>query len=446
MISHSGNLRVIGHSDQGGRPDGVQVMLHDGHAYVGHMFSDGITVLDVQDPRAPRAVGFVACPPNTRSHHIQVHGGLLLATNSANIWAMQRYADQADYFTAPLADSFTRREREFTAGLRVFDLTDPAAPREIGFCPVDGIGLHRIWWVGGRYAYASCHFDGFTDHVLAVFDVGDPTRPHLVNRWALPGMDRAAGKLPAWPPGKRWALHHMIVAGDRGYAAWRDGGVPGHGQGAPAAPRRVMDVRDPANPVPFATLPQPAEADYCARGGKFGPHNLHENRPGTLQSETLVFATWHNAGVRVFDLSNPFQPREAAHCVPAAPGRLADIRPGCTRQGLGRRSFLRGAAAAGLAATPARAQAAPTRIDVHHHYTSPSLLAMMQGRRTNQTFNMQWTVQKSLDAMDAAGVAKAVVSTSDPGVLFGGYDPPPARGRAPTPPPPPRGPPAPRRA
>ena len=59
---------------------------------------------------------------------------------------------------------------------------------------------------------------------------------------------------------------------------------------------------------------------------------------------------------------------------------------------------------------------------MHHHYTSPRLLAMMQGRRTNQTFNMQWTVQKSLDAMDAAGVAKAVVSTSDPGVFFGDYD------------------------
>ncbi len=125
--SASQNLRIIGHSDQGGRADGVQVMLHAKHAYVGHMFSDGITVLDVQDPRAPRPVGFVACPINTRSHHIQVNDGILLATNSANIWAMQRYADQADYFTAPLADSFTRRERDFTAGLRVFSLENPAA-------------------------------------------------------------------------------------------------------------------------------------------------------------------------------------------------------------------------------------------------------------------------------------------------------------------------------
>jgi predicted TIM-barrel fold metal-dependent hydrolase len=82
------------------------------------------------------------------------------------------------------------------------------------------------------------------------------------------------------------------------------------------------------------------------------------------------------------------------------------------------------ALAAGAVASPAvRAQtAAPFRIDVHHHYTSPALLAMMKGRRTHQTFNEEWTVAKSLDAMDKGGVATAVVSTSDPGVWFGDFD------------------------
>src|SRR5580704_6672504 len=112
--------------------------------------------------------------------------------------------------------------------MRVFDLADPASPREIGFMTVQGIGLHRIWWVGGRYAYASAHFDGFTDHILAVFDLADPTQPKLVCRWALPGMNRAGGETPAWLPGKRWALHHAIIAGDRAYGAWRDGGFTIH--------------------------------------------------------------------------------------------------------------------------------------------------------------------------------------------------------------------------
>ncbi len=97
----------------------------------------------------------------------------------------------------------------------------------------------------------------------------------------------------------------------------------------------------------------------------------------------------------------------------------------CVRPlGLGRRGLLRAAVATGvaLAAPAVRAQPAAGRIDVHHHYTSPALLAMMRGRRTRQTFNEEWTLAKSLEAMEQGGVATAVVSTSDPGVWFGDFD------------------------
>jgi hypothetical protein len=33
----------------------------------------------------------------------------------------------------------------------------------------------------------------------------------------------------------------------------------------------LFDVREPTNPVSFATMPVPSEADYCAKGGNFGP-------------------------------------------------------------------------------------------------------------------------------------------------------------------------------
>ena len=69
----SRNIRFVGHSDQDGRSDGVQVMVHRGYAYVGHGFSNGITVLDVRDPKHPRVVEFIACPPNTRAIHLQAH-------------------------------------------------------------------------------------------------------------------------------------------------------------------------------------------------------------------------------------------------------------------------------------------------------------------------------------------------------------------------------------
>jgi hypothetical protein len=90
----------------------------------------------------------------------------------------------------------------------------------------------------------------------------------------------------------------------------------------------VFDIREPRNPVSIATMPQPQEADYCAKGGNFGSHNLHENRPGSFQSSRLVFATYYNAGVRVFDITNPFRPDEVGYYVPPHPARMMDPRPG----------------------------------------------------------------------------------------------------------------------
>src|SRR5579885_2851275 len=146
--SHSSNIRFLAHCDQGGRPDGVQVMVHKGHAFVGHMFSDGFSVIDLRDPRKPRTVAFVAAPKNTRSHHLQISDDILLAVNGPNIWAMQQYASQADYYGRSLADSVTT-EQPFGAGLRVFDVSQPEKPREIGFLHMPGFGAHRIWWSAG---------------------------------------------------------------------------------------------------------------------------------------------------------------------------------------------------------------------------------------------------------------------------------------------------------
>ena len=54
-------------------------------------------------------------------------------------------------------------------------------------------------------------------------------------------------------------------------------------------------------------------------GGNFGPHNLHENRPGSFQSSTTIFATYQSAGLRVYDLADPFRPRESGWLVPPTP-------------------------------------------------------------------------------------------------------------------------------
>ena len=58
-------IRHLSYSDQGGRPDGVQIMVNRRHVYVGHMFSDGVTILDAADPRRLKPVGFFTAGTGT---------------------------------------------------------------------------------------------------------------------------------------------------------------------------------------------------------------------------------------------------------------------------------------------------------------------------------------------------------------------------------------------
>jgi hypothetical protein len=363
-------IRHISYSDQGGRPDGVQVMVNRQHVYVGHMFSDGVTVLDASDPRRLKPVEFFTAGTNTRTHHLQVADDLLLLANGANIVAMQSYDNLRGYFENALVDSITNKKK-FRSGLSIHDISKPGDMREIAFLEIPGFGINRLWWTGGRYAYLAVHFDGYTDHILAIVDLQNITKPEIVSKWWLPGMHRAGGEPSTLAPGKRIALHHMIVAGDRGYGAWRDGGFTIHDLSDKTKPKLLsrinwsppfpggthtplplpgrnlavvadeanaekcakglfhtflVDVRAPENPVPIATLPTPIGRDFCGTG-TFGPHNLHENRPGSFQSEETLFATYNVAGVRVFDIRDQFGPKEIASWVPPTPKKLIDPRP-----------------------------------------------------------------------------------------------------------------------
>jgi hypothetical protein len=89
----------------------------------------------------------------------------------------------------------------------------------------------------------------------------------------------------------------------------------------------VFDIREPANPVSISTLPIPAEVDYAKKGGQFGPHNIHENRPESYQSSDTLFVTYQNAGLRVYDIRDPFRPIEVAALVPPSPTTMMDYRP-----------------------------------------------------------------------------------------------------------------------
>src|ERR1041384_91262 len=65
-------IRHISYSDQGGRPDAVQVMVNRKHVYVGHMFSGGLTIIDANDPRNLKPVHYWTAGGLTRTHQLQI--------------------------------------------------------------------------------------------------------------------------------------------------------------------------------------------------------------------------------------------------------------------------------------------------------------------------------------------------------------------------------------
>src|SRR5262245_15516374 len=118
-------IRHLSYSDIGGRPDSVQIMVNRRHLYVGHMFSNGLTILDAADPRRLKPVGFFTGGDFTRTHHLQVAEDMLLLANGANIVAMQSYDNVRGYFENALADSITNR-KTFRSGLSIHDISRTA--------------------------------------------------------------------------------------------------------------------------------------------------------------------------------------------------------------------------------------------------------------------------------------------------------------------------------
>ncbi|AXH35398.1 hypothetical protein DVJ78_08230 [Humibacter sp. BT305] len=362
----------LGHSDQGGRPDAMQLQYWKGHVYVGHLFSSGFSVIDVSDPRDPKTVTYIPAPENTWNIHLQAADDLLLVIHAKDLW--KKFDVESNYYAGSVGTRLKDETQDWSAGVAVYDLSDPAHPTQISFLPVDGIGVHRLWFPGGRYAYASVLSAGFSDYVFRVIDLADPAHPEWVGEYWLPGMNFGAGEEPTWDADRwRYALHHAIIAGDTAYSSWRDGGLalldisdrthpkqisyrnwsPPYGGGTHTSlplPGRdllivadeataddladglkrvwVFDIRVPENPISIATFPTPDEDDYARKGRHFGPHNLHENRPGSFVSENIIFATYQNAGVRAFDVSNAYAPRQIAAFVPGAPDTIVDPRPG----------------------------------------------------------------------------------------------------------------------
>jgi len=360
------NMKLLAHhtlNGFGGMGEGMAMQLaSDGRRvlWLAHENAPkNFTAVEVSDPRSPKLVVQTDLPhARMRSNSLEVSGDLMAVAYQVTKFGLG------------------------PAGFELYDISTPERPRSIAFFDASGPhsrGCHQLWFVDGKTVHMSCSDPELRprnpkdDQVYRIVDVSSPSRPVAVGRWHLPGtMHGDDAEPPPRLPAKfdaGFRAHNTNVypeRPDRCYLGYLDGGVfvldisdrarpkvvsrwrnspPYNGFAHTALPLFgrellvvsdesvqdhaadwpkllwMLDARDERNLVSIATFPAPPLDAFRRRGGRFGAHNLHENPPvpGAWRSESVVLGTFFNAGVRAYDVSDAYAPREIAWFVPQAP-------------------------------------------------------------------------------------------------------------------------------
>jgi hypothetical protein len=351
-IDEAAGIDLVGYTDLDSRPAFKLALLQrDGRwfLYCGHHWNSGWSIVDVTDPAAPTLVRFVEAPHYARTAQIQVSGNLMITSLEE-----PTYGDRSGFDAS-------------IAGALIYELTDPTHPRLVGQYRSGGVGLHRNFYDGGRYLYATIRNKDLRDGQFAIVDLEDPSQPREVARWPGQRADTDYFHGPAY------------VIGDRGYASFGSmvifdladrtdphvisqfslgdlGGIVGCHSVVPIPDRRLaivnsetlaegtdyrytfaacVDISDETNPRVISTLPVPRisaqsrYASYVEKGGRFGPHNQHhhQNHPDLWRPSRHVVMTYFTAGLRIFDVQEPMNPVEVAYFVPDNPATRHGPRP-----------------------------------------------------------------------------------------------------------------------
>jgi hypothetical protein len=346
-------FKLLGHDPSAAWGGGSIVEVHKGYAYVGAVGGssyngpEGFTAHDVRDPRNPKKVYEFRAPPGVHCHKVRIVGDHHLYVNSERL----------------VGD----KGKNARAGLFIFDISKPDAPREVGFYDTPGSGPHRFGVDNKRgLAFLPNDAPGWNKRVIWTLDVRNPLKPEVVSIWGLP-WQKAEGDGEGGDPMPHEdaiTLHGPpMIRGNRMYCAWWGGGISiidctdlrnmqlvGHLQWSPPFPGSnhtcwpigdkpylvvtdearakqkywdsqfmwIIDARHETNPVPVATF-FPDREKYFNRPGRFGAHNILENITTEGPWANIVFLTYFNAGLRAVDVSDVLRPKEIGCFVPELP-------------------------------------------------------------------------------------------------------------------------------
>jgi len=150
---------------------------------------------------------------------------------------------------------------------------------------------------------------------MVILDVSDVAQPKLV------------GRLGFTPPFVNQIGVHTVVPDARRRVAFVNSEAIENRCKEPLNHASVVDISNPASPMLLSMFPLPTppsgypQRNFCDVGGRFGPHNQHQlfHNPHVQPLGNLVYLTYFNAGLRVYDVSDLAQPREAGYFLPPHP-------------------------------------------------------------------------------------------------------------------------------
>ena len=350
------NVKPIGFSSLGGRFGGFKIAIkHTAndkwYLYTGHSFNQGWSIVDVTDPANPRYVKFIPYVTDDKkiiTAQVTLHDNLMLTS----------------------LNSFTPQKNPLPAVL-LWDISDPENPKQVGSWMGGDTGAHRNSYPGGKYAYLSTSYPGFQSNIMVILDVSDPAHPKDVGKWWQPGQKDGEpkaqypegfhGPVNVSPDGK-WAslpytpdvvnldisdptnpkligrlhitepfasvgiqsVHTVLPLWDRKLlyvsSEAHDENCADNGMNFAG----MIDNSDNAHPKLISIFPTPVPPkdapykDFCDKGGRFGPHNVSQeiHNPAIQPQGNLMTVAWFNAGVRIFDISDPRLPKEVGYFMP----------------------------------------------------------------------------------------------------------------------------------
>jgi hypothetical protein len=357
------NMKPIGYSDLNGHEAFKMAIKHVGdrwYLYMGHFVANGWSIVDVTDPTDPKVAKFIPGPTPTSAGQVDLHGNLMIT-------ALQ---DRAGYGGDP--------NKKVIEGVLLWDISNPLGPEQMAWWKTGATGTHRDGYPGGKYAYLSAGMPGYKGQILVILDVSDPKNPKEAGRWWLPGQKegepplpgpiygfhgpaviegntaylgyspdivildiseisnpKLIGKLTMSPPfGTNIPVHDVMpIPGRNLLFAHAEGTGGGDAPNGPPACQGALflnglvDIQDPTKPKLISQFPTPvppADApytDFCNKGGRFGPHNVNilQHNPDVEKQGDLIYETYFNAGLRVFNIKDARLPKEVGWFIPPTP-------------------------------------------------------------------------------------------------------------------------------